>query len=276
MKKVLIGFFLFSCMVLKVNHAQAGVGTTALQFLNLGGGARAVGMAEAQVTVAKGAETIFWNPARLSIVKNSELLMMHSFYWVDVNYEFVSYVLPLTEGSGLGIYAIYVNYGIFDKTTETADGTSYITSGTFGAYSFALGVGYGWELSKELTAGTVLKVANEVIDDDGILGFAVDAGMVYLLPFEKIRLGVTVQNVGTDIGDGSLPMLIKVGLGKEFDLIKEDDFTVASDMVYTLKEKITVNFGAEFWYEDFIAARAGYILGQDTGNISFGVGFKKF
>lgn len=65
------------------------------EFMALGGGARAMGMGGAFVSVANDASTVFWNPAGISGFQNRQALFMHSERFGNmVNYNFASYVMP--------------------------------------------------------------------------------------------------------------------------------------------------------------------------------------
>ena len=65
-------FVLFSFI-----HSQNNVATTSAAFLEIGPGARSIGMGSAYVSVADDASSIYWNPAGIVNVNKTEI---QSFY----------------------------------------------------------------------------------------------------------------------------------------------------------------------------------------------------
>src|SRR6202041_1064947 len=51
---------------------QTDVGTAAAEFLQIGAGARSLGMGEAYTAVADGPDAVYWNPAGLSRMTRPE------------------------------------------------------------------------------------------------------------------------------------------------------------------------------------------------------------
>ena len=69
------------------------------EFLNIGAGARGLGMASAQVATVSDATAGYWNPAALAGIKNDpQLSLMHAEYYAGVGkYDFGSLALPLKD-----------------------------------------------------------------------------------------------------------------------------------------------------------------------------------
>ena len=66
---ITIFLFLFS----SITNAQSNVATTSASFLEIGPGARSVGMGSAYVSVADDASSIYWNPAGIVNVNKTEV-----------------------------------------------------------------------------------------------------------------------------------------------------------------------------------------------------------
>src|ERR1043165_4901434 len=69
------------------------------EFLNIGAGARGLGMGGAQVASVKDATSAYWNPAGLVNVKdNPQLAIMHAEYFAGIGkYDYASLALPLKD-----------------------------------------------------------------------------------------------------------------------------------------------------------------------------------
>jgi len=70
------------------------------EFLNIGAGARGLGMASAQVATVSDATAGYWNPAALANIRdNPQLSLMHAEYYAGIGkYDFAALALPLKDG----------------------------------------------------------------------------------------------------------------------------------------------------------------------------------
>lgn len=73
------------------------------EFLNLGVGARGMGMAGAQVATVDDVTSAFWNPAGLNYVKNDfQIGLMHSEYFSSIaKYDYLGAALPMKNKKGV-------------------------------------------------------------------------------------------------------------------------------------------------------------------------------
>ena len=69
--------------------SQAKVGTTGVNFLELGVSARAMGMGEAFTAGVDDASSVYYNPAGLVYVYGREVMLTHIDMPAGINYEFV-------------------------------------------------------------------------------------------------------------------------------------------------------------------------------------------
>src|SRR6187401_2865775 len=70
------------------------------EFLNIGAGARGLGMGGAQVASVKDGTAAYWNPAGLVEVKEfPQVNLMHAEYFAGIGkYDFGSLALPVKDG----------------------------------------------------------------------------------------------------------------------------------------------------------------------------------
>ena len=103
--------YLFFFVILLAAHlatAQISAPKYSNEFLNIGVGGRALGMANVQVSVADDATAGYWNPAGLLQLKNKHnVALMHSELFAGiVKNDFAAFALPLDKNSALGFSLI--------------------------------------------------------------------------------------------------------------------------------------------------------------------------
>lgn len=82
------------------------------EFLNIGVGARALGMGGSFVAVADDATTVYWNPAGLGSIRNTEITFMYAGIFGLDKYNFINCVQPIGKTSALGLS--WIRLGIDD------------------------------------------------------------------------------------------------------------------------------------------------------------------
>jgi len=239
------------------------VGTTSASFLKIGIGARAAGMGEAFGAVADDVTAMYWNPAGVAQIEQTEATFMHSFWLESMSYEYLGLAYPL-GGSAIGISVGYL--GISD--IEGRDVNDVRTS-NFSANDMAIGVTYGKSLSDVFMLGGSIKSISEKIDTETASTVGLDVGALYKAS-EDISLAAGVQNVGSGLKfiseAGDLPMNVKVG-GAYKSIDKA--LTIAMDVNKPVDNKAKVNLGMEYWFKESVAVRGGYKY-QMGGNDSIG------
>jgi hypothetical protein len=244
--------YLFSLFILlltggffEANAQLSKVGTSAAEFLKVPVGARASSMSAFTATVNDPSAMVL-NPAGLADVSNNQALIEFTDWYLDLTHSYVGIGIPTRKGVA-GIHVLALNYGEFDETTEQAQGR---TGRTFNAYSVTVGGSYAQYMNENLSIGGTIKFVYEKIENTSASGLAFDVGTLYETPFDQIKFGVSVTNVGTkmqirgnglitscDLDEGSegnsdtdcnlstqeydLPLMLRVGLA--WDAFQTDD-----------------------------------------------------
>ncbi|MCK5738648.1 UPF0164 family protein, partial [bacterium] len=78
-------------------------GMSAASFLEIGVGARALGMGGAFVGIADDASALYWNPGGLPEIPRPEFIFMHSEWLADMDYDYLGLVLPLGGAGSFGL-----------------------------------------------------------------------------------------------------------------------------------------------------------------------------
>lgn len=276
---------------LLLNTAKQGVSSEnyAGDFLDLGAGARALGMGSAFVVATDGATSAYHNPAGLTRLKVREINLMHSEQFAGlINYNTVSAGLPVSSDMFLGITLLHSGIGNIKYTTlldpsqpidennrpeiasreDAADYTMYFS----GARAF----------SEKLGIGASVKVIRRSIGQDSAFGYGIDLGVQYRLN-EHWELGAAFRDAtGTTVAwDGKANDRIASTLNAGLAYISEVPWLggrllLSGSMLYfgdspESKGLNTMNLGGEYIIADIIAFRAGSSAGVGT----FGIGIMR-
>lgn len=278
-------------------------GTTAASFLEIPVGAGAIGMGSAYVSVADDASSLFWNPSGIATLENYEVILSHTDWIADTDFDYAGLVIPLGSLGNLGLSFTSLTMGDMKvRTVEKPDGTGEY----FTASDISIGISYSRNLSDRFTIGFTGKFIQQKIWHMSATAFAIDAGtkfktdllggMVigasiynfgtsmqmegrdtrYFISVDDSKQGTTDQipvNIETDSWD--LPMIFQIGVST--NAIQTDNYrvTVAADAIHPNNNYQSMNFGFEATYNESIFVRGGYqsaFMKEAEGGLSFGVG----
>src|SRR2546421_5894684 len=116
------------------------VGTTGGKFLSIPVGARAVGMGGAFVAAANDASAMYWNPAGIARLPQSEAIFTHSAWVADLDFNYGGVIVPVSGLGTVGVsFTSLTMAGIERTTQEKTQGTG----GIFSSGGFSGGLSYG-------------------------------------------------------------------------------------------------------------------------------------
>ncbi len=189
-------------------------------------GSRPSSLGDAYCAVASGTLSTYWNPAGLGDLSFQELSFTHINWFLGTSFDSAAYALPLSNHSGLSICVNRLGSSPVSKADEmTPTDPSFPLPGMFVPSADSLNfsalfgeLSYGTTFSKIFHAGITAKLLHEDFVGAGFSGFAFDVGGI-IRPFaEATSLGVTLQNLGSELGGYSLPLLLRIGIAKKFAL----------------------------------------------------------
>lgn len=179
-------------------------GTAGAQFLKLGAGARAGGMADSFSALADDASAAYYNPAGLTQLKGVQLSGAHTALFQGISYEAVDFAVPFgreethsRHALAVGIY--YLSVGDIER--RTSDSTDPV--GTFGASDAAYALSYAHAFGRGLSLGLTGKYIAQSLDSYSARSFTADAGALYLVNPEGARpltVAAVVKNMGGKSG----------------------------------------------------------------------------
>src|SRR5690554_1493818 len=156
------------------------------EFLQIGVGARSLGMGNALVAGVDDVTSVYWNPAGLTGVENKiDVGLMHSEYFAGIaKYDYVGLAHKIDDKSAIGFAAIRFGVDDIPNTTQLIDNNGNIdydriTMFTAADYGFLFS--YGRKLGVEglSLGGTVKLVHRRAGDFARSWGFGLDAGLQY-------------------------------------------------------------------------------------------------
>ncbi len=224
----------------------------AMSFLQLGAGPRAYALGEAFTGLADDVTALSWNPGGLAQLSDPEILFMHNQWISNIKQEYLAGTYPVFGGMAAGQVS-FLNSDI--QLRRDQDGV--LTGDGFRPYSLMGGLAYGRSLDWGFSAGASVNYAREQLDDAVYQTVFFDLGALYRTPGAWWSLGAAVQNLGLAVAGYSLPLTLRAGGSARFF---SDQLNLNLDVARTVPGWFRYSLGAEFWYRNLFAVRAGYLI----------------
>jgi hypothetical protein len=280
--KTIIAVLLMATPVLM--HAQSKVGTTAAAFLEIGVGARGVGMGETIVAVSNDVASLYWNPAGITQLTGGQATFHHT-SWIagtSLNYAAVAFNVPNVAHFGAQVY-------IFDsgemEVTDIIfpDGTGEM----FKVQDIMLGLSAARQLTTNFSIGGSIKYIQSSIWRMSASTIGLDLGMQYDTPLENLRIGFNISNFGGEMllaGDNTLrridldpnssgnndgllghlalrswdlPLTFRLGSGYQVFSTGMHSLLLVADALYPNNNDPYLNIGAEYGFNNLLFLRGG-------------------
>ena len=252
------------------------VGTVGEQFLKIGVGARATAMGSAFASIADDASAVYWNPAGVARITRSVIAINHCDWAADILFSSAAYVFDPRYVPGMVAFQVRSLYMPEQavRTVTKPEGTGEM----FDNGDVAVGVTYARSLTDKFSMGITFNYLDSSLADQHSSGYAFDFGTLYDTGFQSLRIGMEIQNIGTEMKfierSVKLPTLFRVGMS--MSVYENAQFRVLSavDFSHPPDNNERANLGTEVGYKDFLYLRGGYGFGYDAEGVSGGLGFK--
>lgn len=256
--------------------------TSGADFLKIPKSARAIGLGDSYTAIINDATAIEYNPAAMNLIENLAVSMMFQ-TWIDNTYAMYLSAAARHYGLVFGGSAYLVNYnGLTGYDLYGAAESEY--------HPFDLNLKAavsleGGTISSRLTGfslGATVSFIERNLVEDNSAGMTFDLGANYTTSLGRLQivrdghfshvpiyLGLAVQNLGFSTGSITpVKATLGVAVGIMTNLLVSMDSSVEYGRPFLYK------MGAEYTVVNFLILRAGFNLGKDTGNLSFGIGLR--
>jgi hypothetical protein len=264
---------------------QSKVGTTAVPFLGISAGPRAMALGGAFAAMGDDASTLHANPGASSRMARSQALATTTNWLVGTRFNWIGCVLKISATDAVGLSFTQLDYGEDEVTTVLSpEGTGEKWS----ASDFSMGLTYARNLSDRFSIGGTAKYIQTKIYHETATAFGFDIGLLFDTPFRDMRLGMSISNFGTDLRmDGRdllqridldpgalgnndavvsklktegwpLPLFFRVGLAGEVLKTQPLRVTLLADALRPSDNTETVQAGCEAALYERVFLRAGY------------------
>jgi hypothetical protein len=268
------------------------VATTSFQFLKVMTDARSTSMGEAYCSVARGAESVFWNPAALARFGGTDLSISYVDWLLDTRQASIGFAHDLGNWGALGFQAIMVDIGEIEVTRVDAlgfIGDTYnpgLTGETIHPSAFVLGGSYARALTDKFTFGLTAKVVHENLELESKTALAFDGGLTFDTGYRSLKLAAVIRHFGREIKyvDKSYPMPQTFTLGISGNLLSPSQFLLfpsedhrlllSYDLSHPRDYDQQHHLGAEYSFREVIFLRAGYKFNYDEEGLTLGFGLK--
>ena len=285
--------------------AQNNVATTSAAFLEIGPGARSLGMGSAYVSVANDASSLYWNPAGIVNVSRPEVQSFYTPWLVETQYYYNTAVVPLGSYGNLGFSFTAITMDeMIVRTVQDPEPSDY--GQKFDAGNISMGIAYAKKLTDRFSFGFQTKFIQESIWQMNAQGFAVDIGTLFITK-RDLRIGMSVSNFGGKLGmegnntlvdidvdeniygnndriDGNLgtakwplPLMFRFGISREFTFASNMKCLFAVDAIHPNNNPEYLNIGLEYSAMDMVFLRVGkshtfYELSFQEDDQNIGIG----
>jgi hypothetical protein len=273
------------------------IGTTSAGFLEIGVGGAGCAMGEAYVSASRDLSSVYWNPAGLSSMKQTEVQFTYQPWLAGITLSQAGAGLVLPGWGTFCLSFTSMSYGRMGVTTlDQQDGTGE----TYAASDLAVGVSYARKLAQWFGFGASLKYVTSGIWHMRANAAALDLGVLVNTPFfstdgsreNGLAIGMSISNYGSrmqysgmdllrpiDIAPGEagnykdiegkyslqaweLPLLFRVGVSMTPVLTAHSRILLSADALHPNNNSESINAGAEYRLSlpgaSAVFLRAGY------------------
>jgi len=271
-------------LLLFLGGSHLATGQDVFQFLRNDVSPRVAALGGAFASMQGDPNSLFVNPGALTTIPDRRFSVSYLDHLLDISAGSVALTLPETPLGMISVGVLFLHYGSFERTDQASN-----AYGSFTASDLAFSVGTAVTVEEYLSIGGAIKFIHSSLGDFRSEAVAADIGAFYLIPEERISIGVSLLHLGSQLSTyagsrESLPTDLRVGITKRPEhlpvLININLHGLnESDRPFGDRLK-QFSFGAEFEMSTSFRLRLGFNnrirqdvrLGSSAGLAGFSVG----
>jgi len=261
--KVLI----FTLFVFRISSLVSAA-STSFDFLNIGAGARVMGMGGAGAATSGDSLSAAWNPALVGALDRHDVSFSHVRWLEEFRHSAFAYGGPLSARWNAGVHALYFSRADIQGYDDGGQATDRLdVSDLAAAFTVAHDIGpwFGGGLGRT-HVGVSAKYLREDLDVTDAAGYAFDVGLK-ATPYnrsqkwlvDRVQVGAGLLNWGPrikfDREKEDLPLIYRAGVSVRG---WAKSLTVSTDYEKPRADPGSVRFGAEYLVFNSLALRGGY------------------
>ncbi len=283
-------------LIMPAHAVMKKLAQTGLQFLKIDVSPRAAAMGGSYMMVGNDATALFYNPAGIVYSENSLDFFASQTQWVaGISYTASALTKNMGNLGTFGVSVIYANYGDDIEWTEydaTLDAGFRNLEDPVDVGAYAIGVGYGRQLTNKFSIGGQIKWAAQKLgsslletgeyEENKVNGLAYDFGTIFYPGYKSLRIGMAIRNYSAEFDyeektEATFQAPLNFTIGIAMDLLDimgehENALILSVDAVHPRDYTERLNIGAEFLLMDMLAVRAGYKYNYDEEGLTLGAG----
>ncbi len=252
-------------------------GDSGAEFLNIGVNPRAIALGNAYSAVSDDSSAVFWNPAGLNRIFNSDIFFMHQKWLFETDLEFLS----VANRFDFGVIGLSMSY--FHMPEFELFGSHGEDLGDASVYDLVFIGSYARKINGVL-CGINLKYIRRVLDDVSVDAVAFDLGFIYSINFLKLYkspvsnfdISFVIKNVGTKFSyeteTENMPLTFTSGFKYNIQSKMNQKLFLAGDFSYRNDEPLIFSAGMEYNFFNMVFIRGGFKLEDERPQLVVGAG----
>ncbi len=251
-------------------------GSAAAPFLKIGVSPRAVGMGDAYIAVARGAEAAYYNPSALALMERGGISASHNDWFAGIDHDF------LAAAYNFGRYGAF-GFSMTSFRTEPMRVRTPLepqgTGETFFVNNYRMGLSYARKLTDHVSFGGNLHFINMTLSQQFTeRAYAADISTLYVTNFRDFSFGMRIANFGSSLTFVSeqypLPLVFEFGLA--MNAIQSGNQVVMTSLNARAQNdgKTLLSGGLEWKLFDHFFLRGGYYFNHEAAQYSLGSGVR--
>jgi hypothetical protein len=234
-------------------------------------------MGGAYVAMTDDATAVFWNAAGIARVEEgkSQISINHANWPAELSYDQVGYVFHMKKIPGA--FAVHARALTMKPMEETTAFQPFGTGRTFDAGMMSAGLTYARSFTDKFSAGVTVNMIHTGLADLSQQTFAVDIGTLYDVGAAGMKIGMAIQNIGSQEKfierEARIPSIFRVGTTATLFKGGDQKLTGSFEFSHPPDNSERVNVGAEYAFHQYLFLRGGYAFNYDAEGMSGGIGF---